>query len=346
MEDKEVREIILSELKKLYDMHPHSHYSKEKIIKYFDNIDENELNRNVKYLQDKKLIEASWYHGGGFAINITAEGIDQIESMKKHQRIPRSELNTIKKRILSNIKSIKSGYYTTSTFISHSTNDIIFIEKLCDEMIRNKIKPILWFEEIKDESVKKKLCEMINNSNSCLIVITEKSIHSQMTNNEIGFLEGKRYFINKYEMDYRHFVLKICNDDFELNSLSGFITKGDDILSIDFKDNEDVIRVVHELVLLNRNNKLYQTEKVQMVTELLDCSDTIMLKKLAKYANINQNQYKSELIADIIDSNFYSIVDYVNKMKSSHLRKFCKKKELPTVGDKIVLERRVKDYFL
>ena len=79
MDDKACRLEILRELKKTYDEDPHGILDKGALLGLLD-IEENVLDRNAKYLEQKGLANLDWHLGGGFYARITAEGIDFLET--------------------------------------------------------------------------------------------------------------------------------------------------------------------------------------------------------------------------------------------------------------------------
>ncbi|NQE53168.1 hypothetical protein C5S29_06210 [ANME-1 cluster archaeon GoMg3.2] len=83
MEDKEIRTEILNALREEYNKNPHGIVMKVKLLSEL-NISENELERNIKYLSDKGLIDVKWFLGGGtgakiFFAKINSYGIDRLE---------------------------------------------------------------------------------------------------------------------------------------------------------------------------------------------------------------------------------------------------------------------------
>lgn len=86
MKDKDIRLEILLILKKRYDVEPHSFVNKSGLLKELK-VAENELDRNIRYLMDKGLIETQYYLGGGFLTRITSLGIDNLEYTEEEQGI-------------------------------------------------------------------------------------------------------------------------------------------------------------------------------------------------------------------------------------------------------------------
>lgn len=78
MKDKEIRMKILKTLREEYNRNPHDVIMKEKILSEL-NISETELERNIKYLSDKGLIDVEWFLGGTFDAKINSYGIDWLE---------------------------------------------------------------------------------------------------------------------------------------------------------------------------------------------------------------------------------------------------------------------------
>ena len=78
MEDKEIRTEILNALREEYNKKPHGVVMKAKLLSELD-ISEIELERNIKYLSDKGLIDVKWFLGGTFYAKINSYGIDWLE---------------------------------------------------------------------------------------------------------------------------------------------------------------------------------------------------------------------------------------------------------------------------
>ena len=80
VDDKACRLEILRELKKVYDQDPHGDLQKWELTKLLEIIEGNILHRNARYLEEKGLAEVDWQLGGEFAAQITARGIDFLET--------------------------------------------------------------------------------------------------------------------------------------------------------------------------------------------------------------------------------------------------------------------------
>jgi len=78
VEDKEIRTEILNALREEYNKKPHGVVMKAKLLSELD-ISEIELERNIKYLSDKGLIDVKWFLGGTFYAKINSYGIDWLE---------------------------------------------------------------------------------------------------------------------------------------------------------------------------------------------------------------------------------------------------------------------------
>jgi hypothetical protein len=76
--DKEIRTKILKMLREEYNNNPHGVVMKAKLLSELD-ISEIELERNIKYLSDKGLIDVEWFLGGTFDAKINSYGIDWLE---------------------------------------------------------------------------------------------------------------------------------------------------------------------------------------------------------------------------------------------------------------------------
>ena len=85
MNDKDIRLAILNYLKKEYDESPHNSYNDGVILKNL-NLEEKELIRNIKYLEEKGLIDVQWFLGGNFIAKINSYGIDNIEETQEQVR--------------------------------------------------------------------------------------------------------------------------------------------------------------------------------------------------------------------------------------------------------------------
>ena len=80
MKDKETRMKILKTLREEYNRSPHDVVMREKLLSELNlNISETELDRNIKYLGEKGLVDVTWYIGGGFFTKINSYGIDWLE---------------------------------------------------------------------------------------------------------------------------------------------------------------------------------------------------------------------------------------------------------------------------
>ena len=78
MEDKEIRTKLLETLREEYNNNPHGVVMKDKLLSELG-IPEIELERNIKYLSDKGLIDVKWFLGGIFIAEISSYGIDWLE---------------------------------------------------------------------------------------------------------------------------------------------------------------------------------------------------------------------------------------------------------------------------
>jgi len=86
MTDKEVRIKILKILQNFNNNDPYNFLDKEKLKERFEEeIEENVLDRNVKYLRDKGFIKTHLFLGGGFMAQITADGIDYLEIVEENE---------------------------------------------------------------------------------------------------------------------------------------------------------------------------------------------------------------------------------------------------------------------
>jgi len=78
MDDKTCRLEILQKLKSFYDQDAHALVQKTSLIKELP-VEDNVLERNLRYLEGKGLLHVKWYKGG-FLARINAEGIDFLET--------------------------------------------------------------------------------------------------------------------------------------------------------------------------------------------------------------------------------------------------------------------------
>lgn len=82
MEDLQIRLGILNYLKTTYDGSPHSYVQREKILESGE-VTAAELDRNIKYLQEKGLMDVQWFLGGSFICKINSFGIDEVERIQR-----------------------------------------------------------------------------------------------------------------------------------------------------------------------------------------------------------------------------------------------------------------------
>ena len=82
MNDKEIRDKILKRLKETYDKKPHDIVMREDLLSDLK-ILANELDRNIRYLLNKGLIDVQWFLGGGFYAKINSYGIDTLEEIEQ-----------------------------------------------------------------------------------------------------------------------------------------------------------------------------------------------------------------------------------------------------------------------
>jgi len=79
MDDKTCRFEILRRLKEAYDKDGFGLLGKFNLQDSLA-VEENVVDRNMRYLEQKGLVNVSWTLGGGFRGRITAEGIDFLET--------------------------------------------------------------------------------------------------------------------------------------------------------------------------------------------------------------------------------------------------------------------------
>lgn len=107
MGDDEIRLDILKSLKELYDENPHSYKNNAHLLNDLK-ILKKELDRNIRYLEQKGVIDVRWYLGGNFIAKINSYGIDVIENLEKDDE---DEALTTEEKILGGrIESITYVY--------------------------------------------------------------------------------------------------------------------------------------------------------------------------------------------------------------------------------------------
>lgn len=183
---------------------------------------------------------------GGNYIRQEPEQTSQMNWLSEDQTSdsPHVETRTKQAEILEKIKEHDETYYNFSVFVSHSNRDYLLLHNLLVLLIHNRIKPVLWFEKIKDETVMDKLCNMINASDLFLIHMSHNSVHSQMTNNEIGFIEGRKYYLNQNER-----ILRLWDESLRPEDFQGFYNKAFDGFDYDATaedDNREVIKRLYD----------------------------------------------------------------------------------------------------
>ena len=158
----------------------------------------------------------------------------------------KEEIKKMQADLKTKINKKGAEYFSFSVFISHAFYDFPSIYELCLAMIENNIRPIFWFDTV-EEDVPLKLYEKISDADLFLILLSNKAIKSQMTNNEIGFVEGKRYFSKKDDGSLPVLTLKLAVPGFSLKDLEGFYTIGKDIHTGDPTDPNDHPDIIEEL---------------------------------------------------------------------------------------------------
>lgn len=155
------------------------------------------------------------------------------------------EIKSKQRKIISMIS--EHDDYEYSVFISHAYRDYPLLHDLCVDFITKKIRPVLWFKEVKDEIVMNKLCKMIDSSDLFLIHMSKNSVSSQMTNNEIGYIEGKKFYTQKGG----DIVLRLFDKNIKPEDFKGFYNKGfdgfDNFDPTSKEDRKEVIRRLNEM---------------------------------------------------------------------------------------------------
>lgn len=118
VDDELIRKLILKYLKKMYDNDPHGFVPKGKIIKEID-VDDVKLERNIKYLENKGLIDVKWLLRGRYLSKINSYGIDYLE------------LNEPSEHVLSNINFgsetndvISSIVFETKDYVDNKLEEV------------------------------------------------------------------------------------------------------------------------------------------------------------------------------------------------------------------------------
>ena len=130
MNNKELRLEILKYLKNRYDKNPHSSSMKDSLLEAID-VSPKDLDRNIKYLNDKYLLNAKWYLDGVFMAQITSHGIDEIEMYEETPKKDVVEINDLSvpqnkfqqlRTILIKFKNLIILFFAALTFIAVAIN--------------------------------------------------------------------------------------------------------------------------------------------------------------------------------------------------------------------------------
>lgn len=131
MNDKELRLEILKYLKNRYDENPHSSNMKDSLLEAID-VSPKDLDRNIKYLNDKYLLNAKWYLNGVFMAQITSHGIDEIEMYDETPKKDVVEINNLSvpqskfqqlRIILNKFKNVIILFFVALAFIAGAINN-------------------------------------------------------------------------------------------------------------------------------------------------------------------------------------------------------------------------------
>ncbi len=321
----------------------------------------------LDYLSDKNLVVLDSTDD----MHITSGGVDEVENefpvlrgrifvrndfndnisgiskgnknvMEKIDEMDKEKIKIIKNDLIKKTEKLEKMGYSFSVFISHSTRDLEFISLLCDELIKNKILPRLWFRKVSKKIVREKLCDLIDSSDLFLIYYSTNSLSSQMTNNEIGFIEGKKYYMGKYRNIKPEIIYKIRDTQLNLKYLEGFYTNGDDIPDC---DSEDLNRIVLDLKSrYNYNIRLIQKDRPAVKKEILEYAQLPTLKKLARPTSIKVTQNSENLKNELLKLDDYSVEDYLHIMRLKELKKICKHFKQPVSGKNLELILRIKKH--
>lgn len=129
MNDHEIRNRILSHLKDLYDGNPHAIIDLQQLQKELG-LSKPELDRNIKYLEDKSTIVGQWNIGGNFRGKITSHGIDILEQQEKSTHGQKSvSMDDKIKTTIKSLEDFKQELNNIQTAAHSSGDDTLGWEK-------------------------------------------------------------------------------------------------------------------------------------------------------------------------------------------------------------------------
>lgn len=234
---------------------------------------------------------------------------EDSQDKPKEDTTDKSEIDIKKSELESILKEQKNSYFDFSVFISHADIDYLSLHELSLEMIDNKIKPVFWFRVIKDESVRVKLIEEIHKTDIFLIFLSPNSVASQLTNNEIGFIEGKKFY-KKFKGDV---VLRLYDKhNLKRDHCEGFYGLFDDGISFDPTLISDRKKVVNTLIEMWGS-----IEKTKISSDMALNEEALidMIPQIIQFFYTHENQHlnfpKARFICEYIKerSDRYEIID-------------------------------------
>src|SRR5436309_3944466 len=90
MNEDEIRWLVLGKLHEAYLEDSRQYVMKDALLEAqgIIGLPENVVDRTVKYLEQKGLIDIQYYLGGGFMARLNAYGVDAIETRSRPKRVP------------------------------------------------------------------------------------------------------------------------------------------------------------------------------------------------------------------------------------------------------------------
>lgn len=82
IEEARVRYRILKHLDDHNNLHPFVSLERDELLKEL-NLEETMLEKSVRYLEDRMLVETVWFMGGDFWTKVSQDGIDELFQMEK-----------------------------------------------------------------------------------------------------------------------------------------------------------------------------------------------------------------------------------------------------------------------
>jgi hypothetical protein len=217
VKDKEIRTEILKTLREEYNKKPHGVVMKAKLLSELS-IPEIELERNIKYLSDKGLIDVKWFLGGIFIAEINSYGIDWLE--QSIEEVTETE-GYVLKHIFDETKEfvdIKLGEICPDALekIKFCYNDLLFdshphrnarIAYDCREILKDFTDAIFKDEYLQNNEIKPSRNQTKNKLSYTLRAIT---IESETTRK---MLETQIDYLSKYFDNLDSFIQKNMHPD-------------------------------------------------------------------------------------------------------------------------------------